>query len=165
MHASIVRFLLPLAISLGAPTWAQAFDLSPVAACDLLAAEGLAARGGYQAKSAGQYQCASRRKPLNAGGARQHEIRFYARGDEQSVHSLALELSLKSREDIQRGHRLLARYASTLVTRALEATLPEAVEEAILSGIDGTWSDNGLDYSLRRITLASPGYELRLDIR
>lgn len=137
--------------------------LDPQTACAALAEQGLAARGGYRPID-GHRRCTSARKPLAAGGTALHEIRFFAEGDEGAVHRLVLELALRSREDIQRAHRLLARYAATLTGRLLQAPLPAPVDEAILSGTGGRWSVAGRAYDLRRNTAGAGLYELRLVI-
>lgn len=71
---------------------------------------------------------------------------------------------MRSREDIQRAHRFLARYAATLNGRLLQAPLPAPVDEAILSGTGGRWAVDGRAYDLRRNTAGAGLYELRLVI-
>jgi len=156
---------LAVLVLIVAATSVQALELEPEAACSVLEAKGLAARGGYEKASDSSYRCNSRRKPLNAGGAISHEIRFYALGDQSKVSELVLELAIRSLEDVQRGHRLMVEYASAMVANATQKTLPKDVENGILAGVSGSWKSDGLEYQLRRETLGAPGYDLRLRVR
>lgn len=143
---------------------ATALSLEPETACGLLAEKGLSARGGYNRTADSHYLCASRRKPLLAGGAVPHEIRFTATGDEAHVDRLTLELDVRTREDIQRGHRLMTEYATALTQRGLGTDLPSQVNDAILSATNGNWTIDGSTYTLRRQTQFGPGYQLILTI-
>jgi len=140
-------------------------SLDPEKACAALAGEGLGARGGYRGRPGETHRCDSRRRTLVAGNGAQHEIRFSALGSEASVDELQLELTIRSRGDVQRAHRRLAEYADQLTRNTLGFGLPSAVEEAILSALNGEWTEGDRDFALRRTTVANGLYALRLTIR
>lgn len=142
---------------------AEPLALDPARACQVLSDEGLGTRGGYRA--AGDiHRCASARKPLVAGGAALHELRFYCDGSAAAVERLGLDLYVRSRQDIQRAHGILARNATTLTERLLGRPLPEPVGDAILAGTSGAWVVDGRHYGLRRNTAGDGIYELNLTI-
>ena len=155
-------FLLA-AILVPATAWPQGLRLNPATACELLREDGLRTRGGYRANGA-TYQCRSQRRNLTSGGRLNNSIRFIARGDAQSVNQLTLELEVQSRTAVQRAHRSLAEHTAALFDRALHTEMPQQIESAILSAVAGNWSVAGASVSLQRISLAGPGYQLRLRI-
>lgn len=168
MPVSLYKYLPGALLSIGLLVAAGGgraapLSLEPETACQVLADEGLGARGGYRAIGK-TYRCASSRKALDAGGGAIHEIRFYGNGDAASVHQLVLELYIRSREDIQRAHRILARNATTVTQRLLGTSLPDAVNDAILSGNSGSWPVGSRHYDLRRNTAGDGFYELRVTI-
>ena len=166
---SLALKVLPGALlSVGLLTAAVAGTAAPLAldpekACEVLADEGLGARGGYRAIG-DTYRCASARKPLAAGGSAVHEIRFYGDGTRTSVARLGLSLYIRSRQDIQRAHATLARTATTVTERLLDAALPGAVVDTVLSGTSGNWVTGDRQYDLRRNTAGNGLYELHLTI-
>ena len=81
------------------------------------------------------------------------------------MDELQLELTIRSRGNVQRAHRRLAEYADQLTRSTLQANLPAPVEEAILSAVNGDWTEGGRDFALRRTTVANGLYALRLTIR
>lgn len=158
--------LLALGIALLPTTGVSApLSLDPEMACSALAGAGLGTRGGYRGQPGETHRCDSRRKPIVAGNAAQHEIRFSALGSGQSVDELRLELTIRSRGDLQRAHRRLAEYAEQLAQNTLQANLPAPVKEAILSAVNGEWTEGGRTFALRRTTVANGLYALRLTIR
>jgi hypothetical protein len=85
---------------------------------------------------------ASRRKPPAAGAAAVPEIRSNTDGDATSVNQLVLELPVRSRDDIQRAHRILAQYATAVTLPLLQAALPVAGKKAVLRSTSVRWSDD-----------------------
>lgn len=158
--AVIFGFLLSMA-----PVQAASLELDPAAACATLSEEGLGARGGYRKNAGGGYRCNSIRKTLVAGNSAQNEIRFSALGDASLVRELRLELTVRSRGDTQRSHRQMSDYATALAQNALSTELPPEAVQAMLSGVSGQWANDGIDYRLRRDTVADGLYALRLTIR
>ena len=140
-------------------------SLDPEKACSALSGEGLGARGGYRGRPGETHRCDSRRKTIVAGNAAQDEIRFSALGSEQSVDELRLELTVRSRGDVQRAHRRLAEHADQLTRNTLGSGLPSPVEDAILSALNGEWTEGDRNFALRRTTVANGLYALRLTIR
>jgi hypothetical protein len=140
-------------------------ELDPTRVCKVLQNEGLQVRGVYTRQGSGGYQCASHRKALNAGGGKSHEIRFLASGAADKVQQLGLELSVYSKQDMQRAHRLLVEYADLLTRRALDMPLPAEVSAAIMGAVTGQWSLSKRSFRLRRASLPNWGHELRLTIR
>jgi hypothetical protein len=144
--------------------WAKGFQAEPTVACDFLAAEGLRTRGGYLA-TGDVYRCRSQRRNLVGGGRVSNSIRFVAQGNADAVTQLRLELQVNSRSAIQRAHRQLADYSRSLMQAALGVALPEEVEAAILSAVNGSWVVAGSTVSLERVVSGAPLYELRFQIR
>jgi hypothetical protein len=135
--------------------------LEPSAACQLLSAQGLGARGGY--RSLGDvYECRSRRRPLIGGGQPNNSLQFSARGTADVVDSAMLELRVNSRSAVQRAHRQLLEAAQLLSKGAVGQTLPAEAEAGILSAVRGSWSVDGHTLTLDRVVSGGPGYELRL---
>jgi hypothetical protein len=160
-----VATLLAAVIAMLFPVAGAALDLDPEEACSALADAGLPTRGGYSSRRDGTFRCDSRRRTIVAGEGAQDEIRFSALGTEQAVEELRLVLTVRSRGNVQRAHRRLAEYAGGLAQDLLQTTLPQAVTDAILSAVSGSWESNGLTFGLRRSTVADGLYALRLSIR
>ena len=140
--------------------------LDPTTVCSALKPEGLQARGGYKGIPGAKFRCASRSKPLTSGGGKSHEIRFYATGTEDSVELLGLELAVYTREDMQRSHRKMVEYATTLTARTLNMALPTEVSDAIMGGVvGGRWSVDHRVFTLLRKSLSPWGHILEMTIR
>jgi hypothetical protein len=168
--APVSRYGMVVALALGlaclpATGVSAPLSLDPETACSALADVGLGARGGYRGRPGGTHRCDSRRKTIIAGNAAQDEIRFSALGSEHAVDELRLELTIRSRGNVQRAHRRLAEYADQLTRNTLALGLPAPVNEAILSAVNGEWTGGGRDFALRRTTVADGLYALRLTIR
>ncbi|MCP5305839.1 MAG: hypothetical protein H6953_10350 [Chromatiaceae bacterium] len=136
---------------------------APAVACDYLDTQGLKARDGYR-QTGSAYACHSQRKVLIGGGLVNNSIRFVARGDQDRVTSLRLELIVNSREAVQRAHRSLVEHADSLMQAALQRGLPGEIESAILAATAGEWTDAGRRITLKKIVSGAPVYELRFTI-
>ncbi len=66
-----------------------------------------------------------------------HEIRFYAKGLEDSVELLGLELAVHSKKDMQRAHRIMIEYAAALTKRILQMDLPDQMADTIMGAVRG----------------------------
>lgn len=139
-------------------------SLDPQLVCNALADEDLEARGGYKKVLADGYRCASPKKNLNAGGGKVHEITFYASGNVEAVSRMGLELSVYSKQDMQRAHRLMKETAERLMQRTLGMALPTEVADAIMGAVSGHWIVAGRQFSLRRKSLPFWGHELTLSV-
>lgn len=155
----IVLSLLPFG-----EAWPAGFRADPTLACDFMAAEGLPTRGGYR-DSGDRHHCRSQRRNLVSGGAINNSIRFVAQGDAESVTEVRLELQVNSRTGEQRTLRQMVEFGRSLIMAALGAEMPEEIESAILGATAGSWDVRGGTVRLERITVAAPGYELRLRIQ
>lgn len=165
MLQHIARLFLswaPLLFFIGSAS-AGGLQLQPAVACDLLSDQRLGARGGYRANG-DVYQCRSPSRPMTGGGEPNNSLRFLGRGTAQKVSHLILELQVNSLSAVQRAHRQLADRVRILFERAIAQTLPDEIEAAILSAVQGQWSVNGYAVRLERIVLGGPGYTLRLHI-
>ena len=140
--------------------------ISPDVACRWMADEGLATRGGYKEMAGGKFRCASFRVPMPLGGAANHEVRYFADGEQARVRSLNLQLYIRSRENIQAAHRRLLDYARTIADKALGRTIPEAVARTLLSATEGRFVDGDVEWVLEKAQIRGLAYEyfVRLDV-
>lgn len=157
-----------MAVALGAPGAGAAaasaeYGFDPMVACDFMLEEGLRTRGGYRPVGS-VYECRSQRRNVMGGGPVNNTIRFSARGSEQRVTQLELELRVNAQGAVQRTHRVLLNHADSLFQRALGLGISSEIETAILAGTAGQWHLDGRSVSLERIPPGARRYGLRLRI-
>jgi len=138
-------------------------DFDPMVACNFMLEEGLRTRGGYR-QVGNMYECRSQRRNVMGGGPVNNTIRFSARGNEQRVTQLELELRVNAQGAVQRTHRVLLNHADALFQRALGVGITSEIETAILAGTAGQWRLNGRSVALDRAPPGAQRYGLRLRI-
>jgi hypothetical protein len=137
----------------------------PDIACALLSDDRLRAGDWYKRSGSEVYECRSHYREFLTDGPLNHRIRYLARGNKTTVNLLLLELQVRARKDVQRAQKHLLEYATTLIKKTLAVDVPGDMEDAILSGIEGSWKLGGVVVNLLRVRSRGMSYELRLEIQ
>ena len=137
------------AITTTAPT---GLLLKPEVACALLADQGLAVAGGYEASGGGTFSCSSFKKILPVGDSAPDTLQFLAQGSQETVTRLKVELDLRSPGEVQAALRMLLAPVKVLIERVLGASVPEEAQVAIRSGVSGDWRVASATLTVARIS-------------